>query len=391
MSSLPNNRILSIDVFRGFTILVMVFVNELAGIANIPDWMKHMPADADAMTFVDLVFPAFLFIVGMSIPFATQARANKGDGNTAIFKHGLVRAFGLIVIGFYMVNSIGGYDESAMPISIAAWSLIMYLSVLAIWSTAPKTWSKTQILALRAVGITGLVAMAWVFEGPEGAWMTPQWWGILGLIGWAYIIALACYLLAGKNLLALSAITLAFICLFAIFENFEGQSGLLGILAQENRNNTHIALVLSGLILSLICFSPDVKKRAVSIAAYVLISGVIAFASCLIWDISKIWATPSWALLSVFYCALIFAILYWVVEVKQWKAWCAFFEPAANNPLLIYILPYILIAAMGTFGWTIRPEALSTGAAGIIWSLGFAVFMMVLVTGLNKIGIRLKL
>lgn len=72
-------RVLSIDAFRGITILVMVFVNELAGVRDIPQWMKHMPANADAMTFVDLVFPAFLFIVGMSIPFALNNRLKKGD------------------------------------------------------------------------------------------------------------------------------------------------------------------------------------------------------------------------------------------------------------------------------------------------------------------------
>ena len=59
-SSPQPRRILSIDAFRGITILVMVFVNELAGIRDMPQWMKHVPADADAMTFVDVVFPAFL-------------------------------------------------------------------------------------------------------------------------------------------------------------------------------------------------------------------------------------------------------------------------------------------------------------------------------------------
>ena len=73
-NKLSNERILSIDAFRGITILVMIFVNELAGMRDIPQWMKHMPADADAMTFVDMVFPAFLFIVGMSIPFAINSR-----------------------------------------------------------------------------------------------------------------------------------------------------------------------------------------------------------------------------------------------------------------------------------------------------------------------------
>ena len=77
-NQLTNERVLSIDAFRGITILVMIFVNELAGIRDIPSWMKHMPRDADAMSFVDVVFPAFLFIVGMSIPFAINSRLAKG-------------------------------------------------------------------------------------------------------------------------------------------------------------------------------------------------------------------------------------------------------------------------------------------------------------------------
>ena len=66
-NQLSNERILSIDAFRGITILVMIFVNELAGVHDIPQWMKHMPKDAAAMSFVDVVFPGFLFIVGIAI------------------------------------------------------------------------------------------------------------------------------------------------------------------------------------------------------------------------------------------------------------------------------------------------------------------------------------
>ncbi len=71
-NTLTTQRILSIDVFRGITILVMIFVNDVAGVSGIPGWMKHVSADADAMTFVDVVFPAFLFIVGMSLPFCIE-------------------------------------------------------------------------------------------------------------------------------------------------------------------------------------------------------------------------------------------------------------------------------------------------------------------------------
>ena len=82
--NLYNQRIISIDALRGITIFVMIFVNELASIKEVPQWMRHMPADADAMTFVDVVFPAFLFIVGMSIPFAFNARLLKGDSAKTI-------------------------------------------------------------------------------------------------------------------------------------------------------------------------------------------------------------------------------------------------------------------------------------------------------------------
>jgi predicted acyltransferase len=57
----------------------MIFVNELAAVHDIPQWMKHMPRDADAMSFVDVVFPGFLFIVGMSIPFAINNVSKKAQ------------------------------------------------------------------------------------------------------------------------------------------------------------------------------------------------------------------------------------------------------------------------------------------------------------------------
>src|SRR6266487_7159877 len=123
-SQLSNERILSIDAFRGITILVMIFVNELAGVRNIPQWMRHMPANADAMSFVDVVFPAFLFIVGMSIPFAINSRLAKGNSFMQLQQHILFRTVGLLVLGFFMVNAEGGYDKKAMDISINLWALL---------------------------------------------------------------------------------------------------------------------------------------------------------------------------------------------------------------------------------------------------------------------------
>ena len=82
----------------------MVFVNDLAGVADIPAWMKHVDAEVDGMTFVDVVFPAFLFIVGMSIPFAVQSRLTNSN-TLGFWRHVLQRTLGLLILGVFMVNS----------------------------------------------------------------------------------------------------------------------------------------------------------------------------------------------------------------------------------------------------------------------------------------------
>nr|MDP9124979.1 DUF5009 domain-containing protein [Pseudomonadota bacterium] len=110
ITSLSRRRIVSIDAFRGLTILVMVFVNQLAGVSGVPQWARHMKADADAMSFVDVVFPAFLFIVGMSIPFALAQRQARGDDGAALQRHVLARSAGLIVLGLFMVNAEDGFN-----------------------------------------------------------------------------------------------------------------------------------------------------------------------------------------------------------------------------------------------------------------------------------------
>ena len=180
-------RILSIDAFRGITILVMVFVNELAGIRNVPQWMKHVPADADAMTFVDVVFPAFLFIVGMSVPFALHNRMQKGDSFLGLQWHIVWRTAGLLVLGVFMVNAEGSYNEKAMGISIHLWLLLFYICAVLVWN-AYRVQKRIWVYLLRVTGVAGLIVLAFLYRGGEdgSGTMQPRWWGILGLIGWAY-------------------------------------------------------------------------------------------------------------------------------------------------------------------------------------------------------------
>ena len=397
--SAPASRVLSIDVFRGIIIFTMVFVNELAGIANVPQWMKHLPANVDGMTFVDLVFPAFLFIVGMSIPFAIQARVNKGDSALEIFKHIALRSLGLIVIGVFMVNAESGYDAAAMGISMPLWTLLMFISVLLIWSNYPKTISPAISLGAKLLGVAGLVMLWWMYKGPDNTGMTTQWWGILGLIGWAYLIAGTLFLITRQfaastiQFFTLALAALALIGLFfALSKTALASVPVFQTLANANGNHTHAAIVLAGVILSQLFYLPNFA--AGKFKHYLIFSGVIGVLALAIWQVSpiyKIWVTPSWALSSVFFCCVIFGAVYWLVDVKQQRAWTAFFEPSATNPLLVYILPYIVLSLCGIFGFYLRPEFFNAGLAGILWSLGFACVIMGIGAGLTRMGLRVKL
>ncbi len=395
------SRVLSIDVFRGIIIFAMVFVNELAGVADVPQWMKHLPADVDGMTFVDLVFPAFLFIVGMSIPFAIQARSNKGDSALEIFKHIALRSLGLIVIGVFMVNAESGYDTAAMGVSMPLWTLLMFIYVLLIWSNYPKTISLSIALGAKLIGVAGLVMLWWMYKGPNDTGMTPQWWGILGLIGWAYLIAGTLFLITRQFATPTTqffTLVFASLALFALFFTLDAAKAdlsgvpILQTLASANGNHTHAAIVLAGVILSQLFYLPNFAVGKMK--NYLVFTGVVALLAFTSWQvspISKIWATPSWALFSVFFCCVIFGVVYWLVDVQQQRAWTTFFEPSATNPLLVYILPYILLSLGGILGFYLRPAFFNAGLAGILWSLGFACGIMVIGALLTRVGLRVKL
>jgi GH18 family chitinase len=92
-------RVLSIDLLRGADVLLMLFVNEVAGVRGAPRFLLHTPQGADGMTITDVVFPAFLLITGMAIPFALGGRLRRGQTRAAVLRHVLTRTLALLVMG----------------------------------------------------------------------------------------------------------------------------------------------------------------------------------------------------------------------------------------------------------------------------------------------------
>src|SRR5690242_9342897 len=122
-------RIHSIDALRGFVMFMMIFVNDLAGAGKtVPDWMVHFSdrhRGGSGMTFVDLVFPAFLFIVGMSVPLALGRRRAKGEPLWKTLGHVGSRTLALLSIGILMVHDTP--DAKALGWSGDWWCVLMYL------------------------------------------------------------------------------------------------------------------------------------------------------------------------------------------------------------------------------------------------------------------------
>lgn len=97
-------RIASIDILRALTMVLMIFVNDLGPLKEIPEWLGHVERGVDGIGLADLVFPAFLFIVGISLPFAVNNRRKKGDTDLQLVGHALLRTFALLVMGVFLVN-----------------------------------------------------------------------------------------------------------------------------------------------------------------------------------------------------------------------------------------------------------------------------------------------
>jgi predicted acyltransferase len=157
----------------------------------------------------------------------------------------------------------------------------------------------------------------------------------------------------------------------------------------------HTSIVLCGIVLSLLFFDKEIIKKIYQrFIAACLFALAVAIAGYLLrpyYAISKIHATPTWCLYSVAICSVLFSILYWVTDILKFDKWTSFFQPAASNPLLVYILPSIIMYLQIWLGLYFMPAEFHQGILGIAWSVCYAVLIMFLAIGLNRLKIKLQL
>ncbi len=406
-------RITSVDAARGLVMFAMIFVNDLAGASDkiVPPWMKHFRGQ-NGMTFVDLVFPAFLFIVGMSIPLAMRARTAKGEHWLKTLWHVLLRTVSLLFIGILMVN--GTPDAGQMGWSGGLWTTLMYtcaiLAFCDLSSGATASAAKRAGLlrnlsrGLRIFGLAALIALAFVYRGSDGhriISLSPlsihtEWYGILGLIGWAYLVGCIVYLLFGKNRTALLACAVLLMCLYpadraGAFEHF-WVARYVGIGATLG---SHAAITVLGILLAAALIDPDLNSVAARTKFALLFIAGCAAAALLVhglYGINKNQATPSWCLWACAITAILWLLLYLGSETAG-SSLVSSLAVAGRNVFLAYLISDLwpsLIDWLGLWNWY-GHLAGPTLANAIARSAGCGLVIMAMTLGLTRVGFRVRL
>src|SRR5512146_2692270 len=100
VKSSTSNRMISLDIFRGMTIAGMILVNNPGNWSAVYWPLLH--AEWNGWTPTDLIFPFFLFIVGVSMVLSFQARRARGDSRGKLMLHALKRSAIIFAIGFFL-------------------------------------------------------------------------------------------------------------------------------------------------------------------------------------------------------------------------------------------------------------------------------------------------
>lgn len=394
--NLFSKRNAAIDMLRGLTMLFMVFVNDFWSIGGVPHFLEHFGTYEDGMGVSDVVFPMFLFAMGMSIPYALERRFAKGCPGESTLGHILSRTLALVLMGVFIVNTEGGFD-STLGYSKGFYRVLMIAAFFLIWNTYPagmrgKMW-------LQALGAAVLAFLAFTFRTPEGGYFKAGWWGILGLIGWAYCFCAVAYLLARKRpvyLLATWVILLIVNMLLTGLRDggriIEGAS-FIGDMAGALRlgNASSAIMAMGGVLLSLAERKLQDRSAAVRAGSALAVSAVLAAAAAIShnwWIISKDIGTLPWCLYVSALSIVVYTLLR-TLEAGGRTGWFRPLSPAGTATLTVYMMPYLLYSICGFIGLH-TPQWLS-GVPGLLKCALFSL-LCVWITGLlGKAGLKLKI
>lgn len=314
-------RYLALDVLRGLTIALMIVVNTPGDWSNVFSPFLH--ADWHGFTITDLVFPTFLFVVGNAMSFSMKKMEKMGhrDFLGKVFKRAaliFLIGWGLNAFPFFKPNESGN-------LALIDWSAVRLLGVLQrialcylIASLVLYFIGKRGAIAFSIISLFSYWAVLYFFGNPDDPYSL-EGNAALRFDLWA---------IGPKNLYKGEGIP------------FDPE-GLLSTLPA-------VVNVIAGFIAGKFVQQIGNNKRTVK---SLLIAGLIAIVFSMVWDLAfpinkKIW-TSTYVLLTVGLDLIILGFLILIIEVWKKNSWTYFFEVYGRNPLILYILSWIVISVFG--------------------------------------------
>ncbi len=321
-------RLLSLDVFRGATIAAMILVNN-AGDGPSSYWqLKH--AEWNGWTPTDLIFPFFLFIVGVSMAFSFNSRLKRGESRWQLLRHVFWRGLILFALGLFLNGFPNQY-------SLSSW---------------------------RVYGVLQRIAICYVATAVFALWTNRRGWIIAAvacLVG--YWILMRYILVPGFGIPTHDVPLLDPDHNLAAWLDRQLLTGHLFDRTHDPEGVLSTIPAVATSLLGLLC--GDWLRRARTGKAKVIgmaLLGLVGVGAGELWNLwfpinKNLW-TSSFVLLSAGLALLCLALCYWVLDVKHWRGrWTTFFLVFGMNPIAAYIFAEVISHSLYRF----------STAAGLSW------------------------
>jgi predicted acyltransferase len=319
-SGSPSGRLYSLDALRGFDMLWITggqkLVFALATVTGWPlfEWMNSQMhhVEWNGFAFYDMIFPLFLFLAGVSMPYSFEARRNRGDTRRKIYLHALKRMLVLVVLGM-LVNRILELNPDNLR----------FASVLGRIGIA---WFLAAMIVLNA----GL------------RWQIVWFWGLL--IVYCLLMLLVPVPGFGAGDLSPEGNLAGYIDRLLLpgtmYTEFNEPEGILSTIPSVS---TALLGVFAGHLLRLETGRLNGMKKALVIIGAGILSLTLGIAWGTFFPINKNLWTSSFVLYAGGWSLMLLGLFYLIIDVWQVKKWAFFFVVIGMNSITIYVLQHRIL------------------------------------------------
>lgn len=321
-------RYLALDVLRGITIATMITVNTPGSWASIFAPLEH--SKWHGCTPTDLVFPFFLFVVGVSM-FFSFSKYDNSLNKESLLKIGK-RTLLIFAIGLFL---------NSFPQWMTDYTKLRIMGVL------------QRIAIAYGVGSLIVLAVQRKYLPYVGAAILLMYWGILSFFGGSDP-----YSLAGNVTIPFDTSILGESHLYKGFGIPFDPEGLLSTIPA-------IVTVILGYLTGSIIRQTEKIKVPRKLAVYGIGAVVAGFLWGLLFPINKPLWTSSYVLYAAGWALLVLALLIWVIDLKGYSKWTSFFVVFGMNPLFIFALSGLYAKSITRFIHVKEPDG--TVVNGYTW------------------------